>query len=63
MAGASLEGCRTAVGSTLLPPFTEWGYNAAARGVPCPRPKTKTFPSPDKVLRLPAEMQLKQLIF
>lgn len=71
MAGASPEGrSGTAVGSILLLPFTDHGYSAPAGGVPClglatpgQIPKLKTFPSPHMVLRLPAEMQLKQLIF
>lgn len=70
MAGASLEGCRTAVGSTLMPPpllsggiMLQQGESLALGQPPRPDSKTKTFPSPDKVLRLPAEMQLKQLIF
>lgn len=39
------------------------GESLALGQPPRPDSKTKTFPSPDKVLRLPAEMQLKQLIF
>lgn len=39
------------------------GESLAQASHPRPDSKTKTFLSPHTVLRLPAEMQLKQLIF
>lgn len=72
MAGASPEGGlqRDCCGEHLAAPFTDQGYSAPAGGSPLPwashsrlDSKTKTFLSPHTVLRLPAEMQLKQLIF
>lgn len=59
------EACgRTAVGSTFLLPFTDQGYSPLPWASHLrPDSKSKSFPSPHKVLRFPAEAQLKQLIF
>lgn len=67
---------RTAVGSTPAVPLTDLGWAAPQQGGPpllFGRPlasgkhsaalRNRAFPPPHTVLRLPAEMQLKQLIF